>query len=936
MMKYSLQDLIDIRHFQELQERLNKIYSFPSAIIDNDGKILTATAWQEICTKFHRQNKDAEKICIKSDQYIKDHIHEANPALTYRCPHGLVDNAAPIVIDGVHYGNFFTGQFFLEEPNLERFRDQAKKYGFDEEAYLRAVKKVPIWTQEQLDSYLFFIKGLITVISESGLKRLREIENRRQIQKSEERYRSILKASLDGYWLTDTKGRLLEVNGAYCRMSGYNEKELLTMSISDLENLETQELVAEHMKKVILKGSDRFESKHRRKDGTIFDVEVSVQFRTEDGGQCVCFIRDITDQKKADKSLRDREAKYRLLVENQTDLIVKVDLEGHLLFVSPSYCDMFGKNENELLGKKFMPLVHEDDREMTAKAMEALYTPPHTAYVEQRAWAKDGWRWFAWSDTAVLEEDGAVKEIIGVGRDITDRKQAEEALKKSDERLKLALDSVSDAIWDWRVDTGEVYFSSRWYTMLGYAPYELPQEFETWRNLLHPDDLPDSESIVFSHLEMAEPFELEFRMRTKDNQWRWILARGKTVEKDEQGKAVRMLGTHMDITERKEMEERLRQAQKLESIGSLAGGIAHDFNNILFPIVGMAEILLEDLPPGSLEYENAQEIFKAGRRGSDLVKQILAFSRQSEHKMIPTRVQNILKEVIKLSRSSIPTNVEIGQDIQQNCGMVMADPTQVHQVAMNIITNAYHSVEDDGGKISISLKEKVLTITNLPDPSLEPGKHIILSVSDNGQGIPPEAMNKIFDPYFTTKERGKGTGLGLAVVHGIILEHRGAVKVTSEIGKGATFDIYLPLMDKSDRSEPNAANEAQPTGNERILLVDDEEPIARLGRQMLERLGYMVTERNSSTDALKAFGANPYDFDLVITDMTMPNMTGDQLTKALKKIRSDIPVIICTGFSEKMNQEKAEAVGIKGFLMKPVVKSKLAQIVRNVLDEPKG
>lgn len=198
-MKYKLQDLIDIEHFQNLQDRLNKIYSFPSSIIDNEGNILTATAWQDICTNFHRKNKESEQLCIKSDQYIKDHLLEANPAVSYRCPHGLVDNATPIIIDGIHYGNFFTGQFFLEAPDIDFFRSQAKRYGYDENAYLDAVKKVPIWTQEQLENYLFFIKGLIAVISESGLKRLQEIENRKEIEKRENRHRSILKTAMDGY-----------------------------------------------------------------------------------------------------------------------------------------------------------------------------------------------------------------------------------------------------------------------------------------------------------------------------------------------------------------------------------------------------------------------------------------------------------------------------------------------------------------------------------------------------------------------------------------------------------------------------------------------------------------------------------------------------------------------------------------------------------------
>ena len=520
--------------------------------------------------------------------------------------------------------------------------------------------------------------------------------------------------------------------------------------------------------------------------------------------------------------------------------------------------------------------------------------------------------------------------------DITERKLAEKALLISEERLKLALDSVTDAVWDWRVDTGEVYFSSRWYTMLGYEPYELPQVFETWRKLLHPDDLPGSEAVIFQHLESALPFELEFRMRTKDNQWRWILARGKTVGMDDQGKAVRMLGTHVDITERKKMDERIQQTQKMESIGSLAGGIAHDFNNILFPIIGMSELLLEDLPPGSVERENAEEIFKAGKRGSDLVKQILAFSRQSEHKMMPTRIQNVLNEVIKLSRSTIPAYIEIEKDIQQNCGMVLADPSQIHQIGMNIITNAYHAVEDTGGKISIKLKQAVKEAIGSPGIHLSQNPYAVLSISDTGHGMSKELIGKIFDPYFTTKEQGKGTGLGLAVVYGIIKEHGGDIKVYSEIGRGSRFEIFLPLMKQLNCNGSKPEVGEYQGGIERILIVDDEAPVAKLEKKMLERLGYKVTMRLHSVEALEAFRANPASFDLVITDMSMPNIPGDHLAQKIKSIRSNVPIIICTGFSERIREENIKQMGINGLLMKPIVKSDLAKIVRKVLDETKS
>ncbi len=394
-----------------------------------------------------------------------------------------------------------------------------------------------------------------------------------------------------------------------------------------------------------------------------------------------------------------------------------------------------------------------------------------------------------------------------------------------------------------------------------------------------------------------------------------------------------------DITQLKELQKKqlraeaqLRQAQKMESIGTLAGGIAHDFNNILYPIIGMSELLLEDLPFDSLEYENTQEILNAGKRGRDLVRQILAFSRQSEHKMKPVRIQRILKEALKLSRSTIPSNIEILEDIQHDCGLVLADPTQLHQVSMNLITNAYHAVEQNGGKISIQLKETELGSEDRAGLSIGSGQYALLTISDTGCGIDPALVDKIFDPYFTTKEQGKGTGLGLAVVHGIVNEHQGDIKIYSEVGKGSTLNVFLPLMEKTFEAESVERVEKHKKGAERILLVDDEEAIANLGRQMLERLGYRVTSRVNSVEALEAFRANPDAFDLVITDMTMPNITGDQLANELISIRPDISIIICTGFSERMTQEKAKAMGIKGFLMKPVIKSELGQEVRKVLD----
>ncbi|MCP3871819.1 MAG: GAF domain-containing protein, partial [Desulfobacteraceae bacterium] len=308
------------------------------------------------------------------------------------------------------------------------------------------------------------------------------------------------------------------------------------------------------------------------------------------------------------------------------------------------------------------------------------------------------------------------------------------------------------------------------------------------------------------------------------------MVKDRTFELDETNKKLKqeIIDRKLEEAKKQKLELKLQQSQKMESIGTLAGGIAHDFNNLLYPIIGFSEMLKEDLPPDSPEYDSAQEIFNAGRRGGELVKQILAFSRQTEHKLSPVRFQKILKEVCKLTRSTIPSDIKIHHDIQKDCGLIMAEATQLHQIAMNLITNAYHAVEKTSGEISIQLKEITLDNDDLKDSPLQSGQHVMLSVSDNGVGIPREIMNNIFEPYFTTKEKDKGTGLGLAVVYGILTEHKGDIKVYSEVGKGTTFNIYLPLMRKSTEAVSTEKELNKQTGTESILLVDDEESVVRL------------------------------------------------------------------------------------------------------------
>ena len=381
-------------------------------------------------------------------------------------------------------------------------------------------------------------------------------------------------------------------------------------------------------------------------------------------------------------------------------------------------------------------------------------------------------------------------------------------------------------------------------------------------------------------------------------------------------------------------ERQLQQVLKIQAIGTLAGGIAHDFNNILFPIVGYTELTMDEVSEDSVAHKNLEEILKAAHRAKNLVQQILTFSRQSDQERKPIKVQNIITETLRLLRASIPASIEIIHKIQDDCGHIMGDPTQIHQVIMNLCTNAYHAMQDKGGKLEVILTEIDVGYKEMIDKvGMQPGKHLRLLVKDEGCGMEASVLDRIFEPYYTTKEQGKGTGLGLSVIHGIVKNHGGDITVKSTPGKGTIFQVYLPLIEDVDPDVEFESTDGAIKGEERILLVDDEEQIVAMEQQMLENLGYRVTARTDSAEALKVFAEHPQNFDLVITDMTMPHMTGDQLAQKMLDIEPNIPVILCTGFNQVITEEKALAMGIQKFVMKPVVKKELATTIRTVLDQ---
>lgn len=630
------------------------------------------------------------------------------------------------------------------------------------------------------------------------------------------------------------------------------------------------------------------------------------------------------------EQIAQTEDKFRQLAENISAVFwISSPDKNSLIYASPGFERIWGIDPKEVYANPWLWLasVHPEDRDRIREA--AMIKQKQGTYDEKYRItdSRGNIRWIHDRAFPLRNDNGEVYRIVGIAEDVTERITMEEALRRSEEELRAVVDYSVDAIGVSKNGI-HTFVNNAYLKMFGY---------------------PDASELIGQPIfGLIAPDERERIARYAADR-----AQGRHVLNNYETRGLRKDGTVFDmevnvaqygpagdqntlvilrdVTERNIIEEKLRQSQKMEAIGCLAGGIAHDFNNILFPIVGMAELLVEDLAPESAEHENAREILTAGKRAVELVKRILSFSRRAETAMMPVSVPNILNEVMKLCRATIPSNIAIEQDIQRDCRDVWADPTQLHQVCLNLITNAYHAIHHDNGIIRIDLREIYLDQGALHEFPASSGQYLQLSVADNGEGMTPDVLGRIFEPFYTTKEPGKGTGLGLAVVYGIVRECGGDIRVSSEPGKGSVFRILLPLMDAREQTIVLDGGLNIETGTERILLVDDEEAIAKLQFQTLTRLGYTVTVKQNSSEALKAFRDHPEAYDLVITDMTMPGMTGEQLSREILALKPGMPIIVCTGFSENLNPEQAEAMGVKGFLMKPVKKADLARVIRQVL-----
>ena len=624
-------------------------------------------------------------------------------------------------------------------------------------------------------------------------------------------------------------------------------------------------------------------------------------------------------------ALAESEGKYRELVQNANSIILKMDAQGNILFFNEFAQKFFGYPEDEIIGRNVLgTIVPEKEsygRDLRNMVLDIGREPQKYENNENENMKKDGTRvWVSWTNRPVYYPDHSIREILCVGNDFTERKKTEE------ERLRLAtiVEQADEIMVVFDLAEKVTYVNPAFTRLTGFDGGEI-----VGKRIRDIPELFAQEQIPWAQVKTGQGWQGNIFIRARDGSGYDLETRFYPI-KARDDNIISFVSVGRDITREKKLADQLRQTQKMEAMGTLAGGIAHDFNNILSAIIGFTELSLNEVRENDPVHLKLNKVLNAGNRARDLVKQILTFSRQSGTEVLPIHIAPIIKEALKLIRASLPATIQIKEAINSDA-IVIADPVQIHQIIMNLCVNAGHAMQTDGGILDVELFDVRLN-DEFASQGAAPGDYLCLKVSDTGHGMSDEVRKRVFEPFFTTKEKDVGTGMGLSVVHGIVTGCHGAVSAQSEPGKGTVFTIYLPVCEAAAVLSAAEQKNVQTGGTERILFVDDEEMIVEMNVTMLERLGYQVVGKSESSAALAYYNAHADEIDLVITDMTMPGMTGLVLAEKVKEKKPDMPVILCTGFSVAVSENRRPDSAIDILLMKPVSRQRLNEAIRKVLD----
>ncbi len=679
----------------------------------------------------------------------------------------------------------------------------------------------------------------------------------------------------------------------------------------------------------------------------------------------LAFLPDITQLRQAEMALWESEIRFQMIAENTADLILLSQGLEKTMFVNSALTRLLGFPEQELRGRPISEIILPKHRPALTKLWNRILSGKTVAPQETILVRKDGSHLPAEISCFAVAQENSGPYLGAILRDISARKEIEQELEQYRDHLEKIVGERTSELTQANAQLQQTIINQE------LAEERLSQEKSTLEAVFSAmsDGLsvhgPDFK-ILFQNAVLTKRYgdctgqlcHAAYHGRAtpcencglsgciKDGATHWFemsettergnlfFELGVSPVRDGKGTIIAAVEVSRDITDQKKLADQLLQAQKMEAIGTLAGGIAHDFNNILTAILGYAELSKFEAAPDSELSQNIAEIISASRRAGDLIRQILTFSRRAEFKKQPLHIHSVVKEALKLIRGTIPSTIDIRQEIAGDCGSILADVTQIHQVIMNLCTNAYHAMQQQGGILIVRLQNAIINGETGDAPAgLTPGNYVRLTVSDTGHGMDETTSDRVFDPYFTTKKHGEGTGLGLATVHGIVENHGGVISVKSTINEGTTFDLYFPQVETAFSAALTGWGETGSTSlTAKILLVDDEEMLIRLGKSILKKLGHTVTAFSNSQDALDCFRQDPQAFDLLLTDQMMPGLTGLELAQQCLTLRADLPIILATGYSEAISKEQAQAQGIKAILWKPVTINTMAKTIQQALE----
>ncbi len=764
---------------------------------------------------------------------------------------------------------------------------------------------------------------------------IRETTERLLHEDSLSQLAAVVQSSEDAIISKTLEGIITSWNHAAERLFGYLAGEAIGQHISLIippNRLKEEQAIITRLRQG--EHIQHYETERRRKDGSLLSVSLSISPLMDAAGRIIGaskIARDVTARK------RDTEALllFRALVDQSDDVLEVVDpVTARFLDVNQKGHDDLGYTREQFLQLRVFD-IDPSVREADWAPLMAQLRRQGSMIIERAHQRKDGSVFPIEINMKLVRIDR--EYVIVVVRDITERKRQEEALQQVSERLREIAENINEVFWVTDPQMAHIYYVSPAYEKVwGRSCASLYADSHSWIAAIHPDDRSRVTTAATSAMASTGKYDEIYRISQVDGTPRWIHDRGFPV-RDAAGRVVRIVGVAEDITQERRLEEQFRQAQKMEAIGTLAGGIAHDFNNILAAINGYAELARMKVGESSPVYDYLGSIAQAGTRAAALVRQILTFSRQQEQQRRPLDLAELVDEPLKLLRSTIPATIEFVIVKEPGLPLILADPTQIHQIFMNLGTNAWHAMRDKPGRLEVRI-ERFDVDAHFTEihPRLRPGPYVRASVADLGSGMDDATLARIFEPFFTTKPKGEGTGLGLSVVHGIMESHDGLITVYSKPGEGTIFHLYFPAHAGS-AAQPAAHHGPTPTGQgAAILYVDDEEALAQLGQKTLEQLGYVVTATTDVHLALEWVRREPARFDLVITDQTMPGLTGVQFAGELLKIRPDLPIILTTGYSPYLTAEHVRSLGIRELLLKPQTIHTLGVAVHHALAPKKA